>query len=156
MSTSEVLLRPMVDADQAFLRALYGTTRAAETATLPWAPAVVEHFLDEQCHAQHTHYQAQFPDACFAIIETLSERIGRAYLHWADQHLHIIDMALLPAWQGRGIGTRLLEQWLAQADRQGLSAGLHVALHNPALRLYQRSGFTVVDDNGLYLKMRRP
>jgi len=156
MSTSEVLLRPMVDADQAFLRALYGTTRAAEIATLAWDAAVIELFLDQQHHAQHAHYQAQFPDACFSIIETPNERIGRAYLHWADQHLHIIDMALLPAWQGRGIGTRLVQQWLAQADRQGLSAGLHVTAHNPALRLYQRSGFEVVDDNGLYLKMHRP
>ncbi|WDY55827.1 GNAT family N-acetyltransferase [Pseudomonas sp. PSKL.D1] len=156
MSTSEVLLRPMADADQAFLRALYGTTRAAEMAALGWDSAVIGHFLDQQHHAQHAHYQAQYPDACFSIIETPRERIGRAYLHWAERHLHIIDMALLPAWQGQGIGTRLLAQWLAQADRQGLSAGLHVTPQNPALRLYRRNGFDVVDDNGLYLKMHRP
>ncbi|MFJ4347295.1 GNAT family N-acetyltransferase [Pseudomonas sp. NPDC089401] len=155
MSTPEVLLRPVVDADQAFLRALYGTTRAAEMSMTQWAPALVETFLDQQCQAQHSQYQAHFPDACFSIIETASERIGRAYLHWSDNHLHIIDMALLPAWQGQGIGTRLLRQWLAQADRQGLSAELHVTAHNPALRLYKRSGFEVVDDKGLYLKMHR-
>ncbi|MFJ4055656.1 GNAT family N-acetyltransferase [Pseudomonas sp. NPDC089743] len=155
MPTSEVLLRPVVDADQVFLRALYATNRATEMATLAWDQATIEHFLDQQWRAQHLHYQAQYPDACFLIIETAHEPIGRASLHWADSHLQIIDMALLPAWQGQGIGTRLLRQWLAQADRQGQSAGLHVIAHSPAVRLYQRSGFEVVDDNGLYLKMHR-
>ncbi|GLH34643.1 GNAT family N-acetyltransferase [Pseudomonas putida] len=155
MSTSEVLLRPVVDADQVFLRALYGTTRAAEMAALAWDQATIEHFLDQQWRAQHLHYQAHYPDACFLIIETANERIGRASLQWADSHLQIIDMAILPAWQGQGIGSRLLRQWLAQADRQGLSAGLHVTSHSPAVRLYRRSGFAVVEDNGLYLKMHR-
>ncbi|WEK32360.1 MAG: GNAT family N-acetyltransferase [Candidatus Pseudomonas phytovorans] len=146
----------MVDADLAFLRALYGTSRAAEMAMAPWDQATIETFLDQQFRAQHMHYQAHFPDACFSIIETASERIGRAYLHWSDSHLQIVDITLLPAWQGQGIGARLIGQWLSRADQQGLSAGLQVTAYNPALRLYQRSGFQVIVDDGLYLTMRRP
>ncbi|QXI49851.1 GNAT family N-acetyltransferase [Pseudomonas anuradhapurensis] len=155
MASSEVHLRPITDADQAFLRTLYGTTRAGEMAMLPWDQAAIDTFLDQQFQAQHAHYQTHFADAGFSIIETAGEAIGRAYLLWTDSHLQIIDTALMPAWRGRGIGTGLIRQWLAQADRQGLSVGLHVTLDNPALRLYQRNGFEVVGDNGLYLQMRR-
>ncbi|PYC20268.1 GNAT family N-acetyltransferase [Pseudomonas mosselii] len=156
MSIPEVSLRPMVDADLAFLRDLYGTTRAAEMALLPWPQTAIDAFLDQQFQAQHDHYQTHFADAGFFVIEAAGERIGRAYLQWTDNHVQFIDMALLPAWCGRGIGSRLLGQWLAQADADGFSAGLHVTPHNPALRLYQRLGFEVVGDTGLSLKMRRP
>jgi len=156
MASSEVHLRPITDADQAFLRTLYGTTRADEVAMLPWDQAAIEAFLDQQFQAQHAHYQMHFANADFSIIEIAGEAIGRAYLLWADSHLQIIDTALMPAWRGRGIGSGLIRQWLARADRQGLGTGLHVTLHNPALRLYQRHGFEVVGDNGLYLQMRRP
>ncbi|ATB66089.1 GNAT family N-acetyltransferase [Pseudomonas mosselii] len=155
MSISEVSLRPIVDVDRAFLRTLYGTTRAAEMALLPWPQAAIDVFLDQQFQAQHDYYQAQFADADFFIIELAGEPIGRVYLHWTDSHVQFIDMALLPAWCGRGIGSRLLVQWLAQADADGLSAGLHVTPHNPALRLYQRCGFEVVGETGLSLRMRR-
>ncbi|WP_248918581.1 GNAT family N-acetyltransferase [Pseudomonas entomophila] len=155
MFTPEVNLRPIVDADRAFLRTLYGTTRAAEMALVPWPQAAIDAFLDQQFQAQHDHYQAQFAGADFLVIEVAGEPVGRAYLHWADSHVQFIDMALLPAWCGRGIGSRLLEQWLAQADADGLSAGLHVTPHNPALQLYQRLGFEVVGETGLSLKMRR-
>ncbi|MFJ4391778.1 GNAT family N-acetyltransferase [Pseudomonas soli] len=156
MSIPEVNLRPIVDADRAFLRTLYGTTRAAEMALLPWPQAATDAFLDQQFQAQHDHYQAQFADADFLVIEVAGEPIGRACLLWTDSHVQFIDMALLPAWCGRGIGSRLLGQWLARADERGLSAGLHVTSHNPALRLYQRCGFQVVGENGLSLKMSRP
>jgi hypothetical protein len=33
---------------------------------------------------------------------------------------------------------------------------IHVERHNPALRLYARLGFEVVDDLGVYLFLRRP
>ncbi|RCL21029.1 N-acetyltransferase [Pseudomonas sp. AFG_SD02_1510_Pfu_092] len=156
MASSEVHLRPMTDADLAFLRTLYGTTRAGEMAMLAWDQATLETFLEQQFQAQHSHYQAHYAGAAFSIIESAGEAIGRAYLLWTDSHLHIIDTALMPAWRGRGIGTGLIRQWLARADRHGLSAGLHVTPHNPALRLYQRNGFETIEDNGLYLKMRRP
>lgn len=156
MSIPEVKLRPIVDADRTFLRALYGTTRATEMALLPWPQAAIDAFLDQQFQAQHDHYQAQFADADFFVIEVAGEPIGRAYLHWTDSHVQFIDMALLPTWCGHGIGSRLIGQWLSRADADGLSAGLHATPHNPALRLYLRLGFEVVGETGLSLKLRRP
>lgn len=148
-------LRSIEDADLAFVRKLYGTTRAHELEHTPWDQAARERFVDQQFQAQRSYYQAHYADAEQYVIEQAGQPIGRAYLLWTDTHLQIIDLALLPEACGRGIGGELLGRFLERVDREGLSAGLHVESYNPAQRLYFRHGFEVVGENGVYLKLRR-
>lgn len=155
MTSLALRFRPAVDADLAFLRRLYASTRSAELAQVAWEPAALDAFLAQQFDAQHQYYQAQFPDAEFLVIEADAQSVGRVYLHWGSAHLQIIDLALLPSHCGLGIGGRVLGQLLERADAQGLSVGLHVEHYNPAQRLYARHGFAVVGENGVYLKLRR-
>nr|WP_024306779.1 GNAT family N-acetyltransferase [Pseudomonas sp. P818] len=155
MPTPEVTLRSIEDADLAFVRKLYGTTRAHELEHTPWDQAARERFVDQQFQAQRSYYQAHYADAEQYVIEQAGQPIGRAYLLWTDTHLQIIDLALLPEACGRGIGGELLGRFLERVDREGLSAGLHVESYNPAQRLYFRHGFEVVGENGVYLKLRR-
>lgn len=155
MLTPEVTLRPIEDADLAFVRKLYGTTRAHELEHTGWDHATRERFVDQQFQAQRSYYQVHYADAEQYVIEASGQPIGRAYLLWADTHLQIIDLALLPEACGRGMGGELLGRFLERVDREGLSAGLHVESYNPAQRLYFRHGFEVVGENGVYLKLRR-
>ena len=67
--------------------------------------------------------------------------------------LHIIDIALLPAWRGNGIGTAVLEALKAQARTAGLGISNMVERYNPALRLYLRLGFAEIADHGIYLEL---
>ncbi|MGZ7242501.1 GNAT family N-acetyltransferase, partial [Streptococcus pyogenes] len=63
---------------------------------------------------------------------------------WVDAHadrLQVLDIALLPAYRGQGLGTRCLQELATEAERSGLALGIHVELHNPARRLYERLGF---------------
>ncbi len=156
MSVQTLTLRLASSADHSFLRILYGTTRAHELEHTGWDQAACERFLDQQFDAQRGYYQAHYPDAEQYVIEASGQSLGRAYLLWTDTHLQIIDLALLPEACGRGIGGELLGRFLERADREGLSAGLHVESYNPAQRLYFRHGFEVVGENGVYLKLRRP
>lgn len=155
MTSLALRFHPAVDADLAFLRALYASTRSAELAQVAWEPATIDAFLTQQFDAQHHYYQAHFPDAEYLVIKADAQSVGRVYLHWGATHLQIIDLALLPSHCGQGIGTRVLGQLLERADAQGLSVGLHVENYNPALRLYTRLGFVVAGENGVYLKLRR-
>lgn len=155
MSFQTLNLRLATSADRAFLRALYGTTRAHEMQHTPWDQAGCERFLDQQFESQCGYYLAHYADAEQYVIEEAGQPVGRAYLLWTDTHLQIIDLALLPEACGRGIGGELLGRFLERADREGLSAGLHVESYNPAQHLYSRHGFEVVGENGVYLKLRR-
>jgi ribosomal protein S18 acetylase RimI-like enzyme len=60
---------------------------------------------------------------------------------------YVSDLAVLPQFQGQGIGTRLLAFAEEQADRHGLgNCSLIVALHNEAARqLYLRLGYRIVE-----------
>ncbi len=67
-----------------------------------------------------------------------------------------MDVALLPEFRGRGVGTRLLLRLFEEADRCRLAVSIHVERMNPALALYRRLGFTLREDKGVYLLLERP
>ena len=52
-----------------------------------------------------------------------------------------MDLALLPPFRGRGIGTGLLRGIFSEGDRACKRVSIHVEAFNPALRLYERLGF---------------
>ena len=72
-----------------------------------------------------------------------------------DDLFLIMDIALLPEYRGRGIGTAILHELLGAADRAGKTVMLHVEPNNPALRLYRRLGFEISAKSGYYLEMKR-
>lgn len=82
--------------------------------------------------------------------------MGRLYLHRSPGELLLIDIALLSAEQRRGIGTRILTDLTAAADREGRSMTLHVEANNQAMSLYCRLGFHAEEAAGLYIRMSRP
>ncbi len=152
----EVSARPIEAADQGFLQSLFACTRADEFAAAGWDDAVLDSFLAQQFDLQHRYYQEHYADADFLLLLRRGEPIGRLYWWAQGAHATLIDISLLPRERGRGVGTALLALLTAQARRLGQSVGLHVEPANPARRLYERFGFEVVADNGVYTKMNRP
>ncbi|MBV9467962.1 MAG: GNAT family N-acetyltransferase [Abitibacteriaceae bacterium] len=55
-----------------------------------------------------------------------------------------LAIAVLPQYQGRGIGTALLEHLLYTARAEFKAVSLNVRADNPAVRLYERMGFRSV------------
>jgi ribosomal protein S18 acetylase RimI-like enzyme len=148
--------RPAEDGDREFLFEVFGSTREEELARAPWTDAMREQFLRQQFHAQDTHYRTYYPGAVFDVVLLDGAPAGRLYVHRWRGDIRIIDIALLPAFRRRGIGEYLIRELFAEADRDGLTVSIHVEVNNPARRLYDRLGFVVVEDKGVYLLMERP
>ena len=89
------------------------------------------------------------------ILNTRGQPIGRLYLDERQDEIRIIDIALLPANRGNGIGGRILEDILAQAQKSHKPVRIHVEKNNPAMRLYRRLGFFPVEDQGVYELLER-
>ncbi|AKU91977.1 GNAT family N-acetyltransferase [Vulgatibacter incomptus] len=144
-------LRPVGPGDEPFLLAVYASTREEELRPVPWSDAEKEAFVRFQFEAQHKQYREHCADARFDVICVGDRPVGRLYVHRSAEEIRIIDIALLTAERGRGIGSALLERFLAESRETGVPVRIHVEKHNPAMRLYTRLGFVPIADRGVYL-----
>jgi ribosomal protein S18 acetylase RimI-like enzyme len=147
-------LRPATKADRAFLVELYGSTRADELALVDWDDATKRAFVEHQFSAQDDHYRAHYPGATFDVIELDGERAGRLYVHRGEKEIRIMDIVVAPTFRGRGIGTALIEELMAEAGATGRSLSIHVEMQNPARSLYERLGFVPAGEHGVYVLMK--
>jgi ribosomal protein S18 acetylase RimI-like enzyme len=154
----DVSFRPEFPEDEAFLAKLYASTRAGEMALTGWDAAQQEAFLRQQFQFQTAHYRKHYGDASFRIILRDDAPIGRLYVHFGAQEIRLMDIALLPEHRGAGLGGSILENLLREAAQLGKTVTLHVERFNPALRLYQRLGFRVIEDQQInfYMEWRPP
>ena len=155
-SKPTVTLRPVTDDDREFLRAVYRSTREAELALVPWDPATKAAFVAQQFDAQDRGWAGQRPDTVRHVVLVDGTPAGRLYVDRTDDEIRVVDISLLPEHRGLGVGGALLDAILDEGDRDRLPVTIHVERHNPARRLYDRLGFQVVDDLGVYLFLRRP
>lgn len=142
--------RSMRAEDAPFLYRLYASTRASEMELTGWPGEEQEAFLQMQFRAQSTDYARNYPDAAFDVLWEGAQAVGRLYLDRREREIRIVDIALVPEARGRGIGTGLLTEILAEAEGAGKRVTIHVETNNPAMRLYRRLGFVPVDENGIY------
>lgn len=136
-------LRARTDADLPFVAALYASTRTEELAATGWPEAARVAFLAQQHEAQHAHYTAHYAGMEALILEYAGRAIGRLYLLDRPAETRIVDIALMPEVRGRGFGTALLTDLIAEAERTGRTLSIHVEQTNRARTLYQRFGFRV-------------
>ena len=150
-----VTLRPQTPADDTFLFELYASTREEEVAALCWNAEQKRQFLRSQFELQTTHYRRHYEGASFDIIEVNGQAAGRLYVHRGPGEWRVMDIALLPRYRNRGAGTSLLRSLLADADRAGVPVTIHVEEYNKARRLYERLGFRMKEQQGMYLLLER-
>jgi len=151
----ELALRPATAADQAFLGAVYADTRQEELAPVPWTTGQKDAFLAAQFAAQSTHYAQHYVDATHNVVLVDGQPAGRLIILRTPREIRIVDIALLRAYRARGVGTRLLQPILDEADAGGLLVSIHVEHLNPAMRLYRRLGFVSAGDAGVHVLMER-
>jgi ribosomal protein S18 acetylase RimI-like enzyme len=148
-----ISLRPEQTEDEPFLLRLYASTRADEMQLVSWDAAQKEAFVRSQFALQTHHYRKFYSEAAFLIIAMDGQPVGRLYLDRSSGYILVIDIALLPEHRGAGIGGRLMRDVLSEAEGQHKSVRIHVERNNPALRLYERLRFRVIEDKGSHFLM---
>jgi ribosomal protein S18 acetylase RimI-like enzyme len=150
-----ISVRPITADDLPFLLQLYASTRMEELAVTDWSADQQQAFLTAQFQAQHAHYQQHYPHATFDLILLDGLPIGRIYLAHGAEELRVVDIALLPEYRRRGIGSAFLQAICDQGAQSGLTVRLYVEQFNPALELYARLGFQPIATHGVYYLMER-
>lgn len=141
--TPDLALQHATEEDLPFLLALRKSTM---TEHLRRAGAPDD---DERHLARIRHH---FDDA---QIVWLAGRPAGLFKHYRDPAgWRIVQIQIDPAFQGQGLGRRLLASVLDRADAEGAPVTLSVLKGNPARRLYEALGFTSVKETELEHEMR--
>ncbi len=150
-SVGRLGLRPERPEDDEFLLGLYASTRAAEMQLTGWTSDQQRQFVRWQFDLQRQHYHRHYAGATFDVITLDDAPVGRMYVFRQPHELRLMEITIDPPRRGRGIGTRVVRNLLAEAAQTDAKITLHVEPDNPALRLYQRLGFAVVEQRGINL-----
>jgi ribosomal protein S18 acetylase RimI-like enzyme len=150
-----VTLRPSLPEDQEFLFAVYASTRDEELSLWGWDDDQKHGFLDMQFRAQNQQYRLSYPQADSSVILLDDHPVGRLLVDRNGPDITLVDIALLPEYRNRRIGTTLIQSILAEATGAQKNVALHVLRGSAAARLYERLGFTMVSEDGFYLEMKR-
>jgi GNAT superfamily N-acetyltransferase len=149
-----VELRPVSESDNEFLLSVYASTRAEELAQVEWNEGQKEMFVRWQFDLQRREYDTRFPDADYRVIVIDQQPAGRIWVGADDEQIRLLDIALLPEFQNRGVGTVLLKRLIARAENEGKALRHMVfVLNNNADRFYERLGFKKIEDLGAYKHM---
>lgn len=148
---SSYTLTPITPDDAELLLRIYAGTREEELAAVTWSAEQKQAFLRQQFTAQHAHYQEHYPGATLDLIRVDGRPCGRLYVARWPREMRLMDIALLPECRNTGLGGRVLADVLAEGRAKGLPVTIHVERMNRALRFYERLGFRVKEDKGVYL-----
>ncbi|MFJ7408879.1 MULTISPECIES: GNAT family N-acetyltransferase [unclassified Lysinibacillus] len=149
----KIKLKSITKEDEAFLYEIYTSTRNQEVDSWGWSAEQKEDFLAMQWSAQQASYKRQFPKANHWIIVADAKCVGRILTEELPEYHHLIDIAILPNYQGRCIGTYIIVQLQKKAKVQRKAVVLHVHKTNIARYLYERLGFQVIQEDEIYMKM---
>lgn len=149
-----VTVRDATAADRAFLRRLFIATHP-EFAALP--PDVAESISGHQYDIRERQYRDRFPTMRDQVVEVDGDPVGRLSTAPRAGTIIVVDIAVVPDGQRGGVGSAVLAQLLADAERRGVTVELSVHGDNPAVRLYERLGFeaSAHAETAGYLRMRR-
>jgi ribosomal protein S18 acetylase RimI-like enzyme len=138
-------LRPAGANDREFLFALHcETMRSVIEQTWGW---------DEEW--QRRDFEQRFGTYAASVIEVDRQAVGGLLLQTTLTAVDIIELQILPAHQGKGTGTSVLERVIGDAAHRSLAITLSVVPANPrAKRLYERLGFEVTGVDEPFIRMR--
>lgn len=94
-------------------------------------------------------------DSTTSVVTAYGVDVGRLRVVRTPELVELAGLQLLPAHQGRGIGSRIIRDLMAEAAASGRGFGLSVEKDNPRARaLYERIGLVVVGQDGDEYVMR--
>lgn len=150
-------LRPAQAEDEAFLFLLFAESQPQLDLLRP-NETLWRSLIDVQYRGRKMTYDQLYPGAensilCWRDAAGAAHPVGRILVYQQPGRWRIIDIAVLAAQRGKGIGAWALKACMAESAAAGARLELRVTFGNPARRLYERLGFTVVSEEGMDVEM---
>jgi len=140
--------RPMTPEDEPFVLELYNITlrRQMPLDALGLPPEQLAAVLEHQYRAMMLHYNNNYPWAEISIVLRNGIDVGRLIIIEFEDEIRLGDLMILPEHQNNGICTYIMRQHMAKAIETNRKLRLHVEKPNPAVKLYEREKFVIIED----------
>jgi ribosomal protein S18 acetylase RimI-like enzyme len=140
-------LRPTTDTDFAF---------AFETKKDAMGPHISSRWGWDEKYQLDVHQQ-RWSEKPWFIVMLGEELIGTVSIHEQPDFIRFGEFYLLNSFQRKGLGSRVLSDFLEDCDRSKRVVQLEYLKWNPVGSLYKRHGFEVVSENEIhYFMVREP
>ena len=140
-------LRPYTKSDLEFVY------QAKKEAYKPYVEKFWGAWDDKKQRSFFADFINKVQDSLF-IIEHEGQAIGLYHGNLVDHDTYEIgNIIVIPSYQGNGIGSDILTKVIQ--DNPKLKMHLQVFKDNPAVHLYKRLGFVIVDETRTHLIMGR-
>jgi ribosomal protein S18 acetylase RimI-like enzyme len=137
-------LRQVTEADYTFLFHLHkAAMKDYVTQTWGW---------DER--VQQTLFQERFEPSRLQIVVVDGCDVGVLSVKQQPDTLVLANLQIIPDYQKQSLGTAIIRVLLLQASQQDIPVSLQVLKVNPALKLYERLGFTVTGETDTHYLMK--
>lgn len=94
-------------------------------------------------------YESEFIPQDVYVLYKEEEKVGFLEFQEKKDAWHLWDMQISLSMQGRGLGTKLLRFMEDEIrSKGGNRILLNVYKSNPAVKLYERSGYNIIEENG--------
>lgn len=141
-----VTRRPATDRDTEFARQVHHLAyrEPSEAQFGPWDEA-----------AQDRFFESDWRDAQFEMVLANGEACGYVCIEDRLEDLHIREIVIHPAFQGRGIGSAILRDVIERARQRRVPVHLGTFRKNRAVALYQRLGFRETGTTDTHVLLKR-
>jgi GNAT superfamily N-acetyltransferase len=146
-------MRPATPQDEAFLLALYKSSRGDDLRGLGWEEARISEFLDMQYEAQQRFQANEYKRAADRIVLLNDEPVGRLMFESREHEIRCVDIAVTTAHRDAGIGAQLVRGLQEEAKRQKKPLRLQVIRFSRAVPLFERLGFLRISETGTHFQM---
>ncbi len=133
---SQLTYRPALESDLNFLLDLRTKTMNPHLIASSLSTAVDSHMLRIKYKFEHA-----------SIIEYNRTSIGLLKIERKQDGIELIQIQIDPLYQGKGIGKKILEQIINEANSDKKSITLQVLKVNKAQRLYVKLGFKIIEES---------
>lgn len=117
-------------------------------------PHIIVKWGWDEAYQRRVHSERWAAKSFFRIVFE-GEAVGTVAIDEWPTHVQIGEFYLLPEFQRKGIGGKVLATVMERSIQRQLPLRLECLKWNPALSLYQRAGFVVTSESDTHFFMER-
>jgi ribosomal protein S18 acetylase RimI-like enzyme len=145
----DIQLKKSDTSDLDFFFQVFREIKILELKAENWPERLKIQIVSMQYDVYEQAMKNAYPQADNFVILVDSVKAGRLQIDTNDSDINIINISLLPAFQKQGIGSKILDSIIREAKQKKKTVYLKVDKTNPAVELYRRFNFRILDQDDM-------